>query len=48
VVKMDVKKGFIINFLSDNYAFKLKEKNKIYFRGKIIFPIENTFFHHEH
>jgi hypothetical protein len=28
-----------------NRIFELKEKNKIYFRGKEVYPIENTLFH---
>lgn len=28
-----------------NRIFELKEKNKIYFRGKEIYPVENTLFH---
>lgn len=36
--------GFTLKDALKNSIFQLKEKNKIYFRGKEVYPIENTLF----
>lgn len=38
-------KGLTLNDAIKKKIFNLKGKNKIYFRGKLLFPVENTLFH---